>query len=184
MLEKELSMIVISLASLATLVPSPIDSPTWAAFKAGASFVPSPVTATTCPSSCRVSTRRFLSIGRARDMIFKSITLLRSSSSLSAANSGPVICWRSPSVGCQRPICRPISRAVPGVSPVTILIAMPASRHSLTAAGTSLRTGSAMATMPMNVSPSATTRPSRMTEPLSEGSSWQAKPSVRMAWFW
>ena len=43
----ELSTMVMSLASLATDVPSPIDRPTWAAFKAGASLVPSPVTATT-----------------------------------------------------------------------------------------------------------------------------------------
>lgn len=45
--EKELSMMVMSLASFATDVPSPIDSPTCAAFSAGASLVPSPVTATT-----------------------------------------------------------------------------------------------------------------------------------------
>ena len=43
----ELSTMVMSLASFATDVPSPIDKPTWAAFKAGASLVPSPVTATT-----------------------------------------------------------------------------------------------------------------------------------------
>ena len=47
MLPNELSMIVMSLASLATDVPSPIDRPTFAALSAGASFVPSPVTATT-----------------------------------------------------------------------------------------------------------------------------------------
>ena len=49
MLANELSRIVMSLASLATAVPSPIERPTWAALSAGASFVPSPVTATTSP---------------------------------------------------------------------------------------------------------------------------------------
>ena len=49
--QKELSMIVMSEASFATVVPSPIDSPTCAALRAGASFVPSPVTATTSPFS-------------------------------------------------------------------------------------------------------------------------------------
>ena len=45
--EKELSIMVMSEASFATEVPSPIDRPTWASFRAGASLVPSPVTATT-----------------------------------------------------------------------------------------------------------------------------------------
>lgn len=45
----ESSSNVISLASLATEVPVPIDKPTCAWFRAGASFVPSPVTATTAP---------------------------------------------------------------------------------------------------------------------------------------
>ena len=47
MLRKESSNRVISLASFATLVPLPNDNPTWAWCNAGASFVPSPVTATT-----------------------------------------------------------------------------------------------------------------------------------------
>ena len=46
----ESSSKVISLASFATEVPVPIDNPTLAWFRAGASFVPSPVTATICPS--------------------------------------------------------------------------------------------------------------------------------------
>ena len=49
MLLNESSRRVMSLASLATEVPLPIDRPTWAWFSAGASFVPSPVTATTAP---------------------------------------------------------------------------------------------------------------------------------------
>ena len=70
MLLNELSSMVMSLASLATAVPSPIESPTSAAFSAGASFVPSPVTATTSPRALSIRTKRSLSLGRARDMIF------------------------------------------------------------------------------------------------------------------
>ena len=146
MLENELSMMVMSLASLATDVPSPMDRPTWAAFRAGASLVPSPVTATTSPRFCRASTSRRLSMGRARAMIFRSVTRSSSSSSERAANSGPVMMLRSPSASVHKPIWRPISRAVPVVSPVTIFTCMPASRHSRTAGGTSARTGSLMAT--------------------------------------
>ena len=57
-------------ASFATEVPEPIESPTLAKLSAGASFVPSPVTATTSPRCCNNCTRRCLSSGRARDMIF------------------------------------------------------------------------------------------------------------------
>ena len=49
---KESSNSVMSLASFATDVPVPIDNPTCAWFKAGASLVPSPVTATTAPFCC------------------------------------------------------------------------------------------------------------------------------------
>ena len=163
MLEKELSMIVISEASFATLVPSPIERPTWAAFSAGASLVPSPVTATTSPQCCSISTRRFLSIGRALAMIFMSCMQETSSSSVSAAKSGPVMMLRSESDSFQSPACLPISRAVAGVSPVTILMSMPASIHSRIASGTSGRTGSLIATMPRKRSPAA-------------------KPSVRIPW--
>ena len=170
-----------SLASLATDVPSPIESPTWAAFRAGASFVPSPVTATTCPWRCRASTSRFLSIGRARAIIFRSITRSSSWLSVKAPNSGPVIMLRSVSEGCHNPICRPISFAVPGVSPVTILTFMPAFRTSSMAAGTSERTGSAIATMPRNSRLSAITLPSVIVaSPVLI--SCTANPRVRMAW--
>ena len=148
MLLNELSMIVMSLASFATEVPSPIDSPTCAAFRAGASLVPSPVTATTAPFCCNNCTRRCLSVGRARHMIFKSSTRSSASSSVKASKPGPVMMLRSVSPVFQVPICRPISLAVPGVSPVTILMSMPASRQLWTAAGTSARTGSEIATIP------------------------------------
>ena len=151
MLLKELSKIVMSLASFATAVPSPIESPTCAAFKAGASLVPSPVTATTAPRCCNKRTRRCLSVGRARHMIFKSITRSKAVRSSIASKAGPEIQFLSVSVGCQIPICRPISFAVPGVSPVTIFTAMPACKQCFTAAGTSGRTGSEIATMPKKV---------------------------------
>ena len=153
---------VISLASLATEVPSPIESPTCAALSAGASLVPSPVTATTSPLPCSSDTRRDLSCGRARDITFSRADTLAASSSLRAANSGPEIITEASSASVTMPTCRPISRAVPGVSPVTIFTLMPASIHSLMAAGTSLRTGSLMATMPINVMPCTLSAPLAM----------------------
>ena len=153
-------MIVISLASLATDVPSPIERPTCAAFNAGASFVPSPVTATTAPFCCSSCTRRCLSVGRARHMIFKSKTRSSASSSVNASKPGPVMMLRSVSLSVHVPICRPISFAVPGVSPVTILTSIPARRQLCTAAGTSARTGSEMATIPKYIKSTLSKRPS------------------------
>jgi len=66
----ESSSSVMSLASLATDVPEPIERPTLAKLSAGASFVPSPVTATTSPCCCNSRTSRCLSSGRARERIF------------------------------------------------------------------------------------------------------------------
>ena len=55
---------IISAASLATYVPAiPIAKPTSALFSAAASFVPSPVTATTWPSFINPVARRYLSYG-------------------------------------------------------------------------------------------------------------------------
>ena len=148
MLMKELSRMVMALASLATVVPSPMESPTCAAFRAGASLVPSPVTATTWSFFWSSLTSRSLSMGLARHMIFRSITRSSSSASGVCSNSTPVIRRSGVSSSVHRPIWRPISRAVPGVSPVTILMRMPASMQSFTAWGTSSRTGSEMAAMP------------------------------------
>lgn len=59
------SIIMISAAFFAISVPViPIAKPTSAFLRAGASFVPSPVTATTSPNSLRPVTRRYLSSGR------------------------------------------------------------------------------------------------------------------------
>ena len=126
MLANELSRMVISLASLATAVPSPIDSPTCALLRAGASLVPSPVTATTSPNSWSRRTRRSLSIGRARARIFSRDTRSSSSSSEREANWLPVRISSSEDPSSQSPICRAISLAVPEVSPVMILTVIPA----------------------------------------------------------
>lgn len=89
MLLNESSSNVISLASLATEVPVPIESPTCAWFSAGASLVPSPVTATTAPFCCKSCTKRCLSVGRARDIILRSVTRSSASSSVSSAKQYP-----------------------------------------------------------------------------------------------
>ena len=154
MLANELSRMVISLASLATAVPSPIDSPTCALLRAGASLVPSPVTATTSPNSWSRRTRRSLSIGRARAMILRRVSRALASSSVRASNSAPVMISSSVELSSQRPICRAISLAVPEVSPVMIFTPIPASRHCWIASGTSLRTGSMMPKIPCSCSPS------------------------------
>lgn len=64
-MELKLSSIsMISAAYLATSVPLiPIAKPTSALLRAGASFVPSPVTATTSPLSFKPVTRAYLSYG-------------------------------------------------------------------------------------------------------------------------
>lgn len=55
---------IIAADYLATYVPAiPMANPTSAFFKAGASFVPSPVTATTSPLSLRPVTKAYLSSG-------------------------------------------------------------------------------------------------------------------------
>ena len=163
----ESSSKVMSLASLATEVPLPMDRPTCAWFKAGASFVPSPVTATMACFCCSNWTRRCLSIGRARDMIFKSSTRSKASLSVNCANSTPVITFRSVSFSVHRPICLPISFAVPGVSPVTIFTCIPASKQRFTASGTSGRIGSEIATIPRKVNSVLYKRPSLKCDSLS-----------------
>ena len=66
------SKIIISAASLATSVPVlPIANPTSAFDKAEASFVPSPVTATTLSNSLKPSTKAYLSIALALAITFK-----------------------------------------------------------------------------------------------------------------
>ena len=64
--------------------------------------------------------------------------------------------FSSLSSGFHVPICLAISLAVPGVSPVTIFTSIPAFKHSATASGTSVRTGSEIATIPKKVRPLST----------------------------
>ena len=116
-------------------------------------------------------------------MIFKSITLFNASSSLNSANATPVIRFRSVSVsGFQRPIWRAISVAVPGVSPVTILMPIPADWHLATAAGTSGRIGSEMATTPKKFRSLAETSSVQSFGSFSP-TILNANPSVRIAIF-
>mmetsp|Transcript_6521 Transcript_6521/g.7340 ORF Transcript_6521/g.7340 Transcript_6521/m.7340 type:complete len:207 (-) Transcript_6521:1826-2446(-) len=79
---------MISAASRAISVPAiPIANPTSAFFKAGASLVPSPVTATTFPSSLRPVTSVYLSSGRERARTSKCSTTLANSSLLATISS-------------------------------------------------------------------------------------------------
>ncbi len=67
MLEKSSSVITRSAASRATSVPlRPMATPMLAARSAGASFTPSPVTATNSPAPCSARTTRSLADGVAR----------------------------------------------------------------------------------------------------------------------
>lgn len=76
----------ISQASLATYVPYiPIANPTSAFFNAGASFVPSPVTATTFPLSINPTTIAYLSSGRDR-LITSNLSII-----LSKAFAFPIV---------------------------------------------------------------------------------------------
>ena len=67
MVAKLSSVRIMSAASRATSVPlSPIATPMSALRSAGASFTPSPVIATTCPSACSADTMASLSPGETR----------------------------------------------------------------------------------------------------------------------
>ena len=67
MVAKLSSVRIITAASLETSVPvMPIATPMSAVFRAGASFTPSPVIATTLPFSLSSRTRRTLSSGATR----------------------------------------------------------------------------------------------------------------------
>ena len=132
-------------ASRATSVPrSPIAMPTSAALRAGASFTPSPVMATTSPLARSSCTRRSLCWGlrRAHRSTWRSRSLREASSSPSSC--APVMT----SGRSDRPTCWAMARAVAGWSPVIMITRTPARRHSASAAGTSVRGGSARATRP------------------------------------
>ena len=68
-------------AFLATSVPEiPIENPTSALAKAGASFVPSPVTATTYPWYFKPVTSKYLSSGELLASTFKCFVILSNTS--------------------------------------------------------------------------------------------------------
>jgi hypothetical protein len=67
---------IISAACLATSVPViPIAKPTSAFFRAGASFVPSPVTATTSPLSIRIKEQTSLEVLSQEDIYLQALIL-------------------------------------------------------------------------------------------------------------
>ncbi len=152
------SMRIIAAADFATSVPvMPIATPMSACLRAGASFTPSPVIATTCPRACRAFTRRSFCSGATRaKTAVRSATSGRSSSEI-FSRSRPD---RASSVPFSphpfRPICKATARAVTRWSPVIIFTAMPACWHLRTESIASGRGGSIMPCRPRNVSPSAT----------------------------
>ena len=116
----------ISDASFATSVPEiPIAIPISAFLSAGASLTPSPVTATTSPSSCNTDTTLILCLG----VIRANITSFSESFSL---NSLSLIRMNSlPSITTGFPLTSPISFAIATAvllaSPVIIITFIPAS---------------------------------------------------------
>mmetsp|Transcript_20074 Transcript_20074/g.50009 ORF Transcript_20074/g.50009 Transcript_20074/m.50009 type:complete len:407 (-) Transcript_20074:1182-2402(-) len=79
----------ISDACLATAVPDPMAMPMLARRRAGASFTPSPVIATTCPCALRSSTSRDLCWGSTRLNTVMFATASSWRSSLISSNSSP-----------------------------------------------------------------------------------------------
>mmetsp|Transcript_8943 Transcript_8943/g.20556 ORF Transcript_8943/g.20556 Transcript_8943/m.20556 type:complete len:238 (+) Transcript_8943:1388-2101(+) len=158
-IELKLSSIrMMSDASLATSVPAiPIEKPTSAFLSAGASLVPSPVTATTWAlqvDSLRPVTRVCLSCGDERARTLRKGQILSISSWLMVPSSfitrrrksGPSNTSSSP-LPVRMPHFRAIDLAVITLSPVTIRTSTPALWHFSIAAGTSGRTGSSIPTM-------------------------------------
>ena len=142
-------MRMMSEASFATSVPAMfIEKPTSAAFRAGASLVPSPVTATVSPISLRRRTRTRLSSGEERARTCSLGMISRCSCLLIFLNSGPSIA-RPP--GVKMPHSFAIAFAVLMLSPVTMRGNTPAMMQSATDSETPLRSGSWIPTRPRNV---------------------------------
>ena len=115
------SVRIITAACFETSVPvMPIAMPMSAFLRAGASFTPSPVMATTWPFLRRMSTRWTLSSGETRAMTPMSSIWRIASSSLMARNSAPVMARPS------MPSWRAIASAVTAWSPVIMRTWMPA----------------------------------------------------------
>mmetsp|Transcript_67068 Transcript_67068/g.112530 ORF Transcript_67068/g.112530 Transcript_67068/m.112530 type:complete len:442 (+) Transcript_67068:901-2226(+) len=145
--EKLSSIRTMSDAPTATSVPVFIAKPTSAIFRAGASLVPSPVTATMSPSCIRQATSTNLSVGllRASTRSFGMRLINLSGSSIAIArNWAPSMTSPSSTAfsGERMPHFLAMATAVFLLSPVTIRTEMPAWKQLRTAAGTSCRMGS------------------------------------------
>ena len=125
-------------ASRATAVPLPIATATSAPWSAGASFTPSPVTATIRWSARAARTRRSFCSGVDRATTWRSDSSAASRTSSQPATSSPVTI-RSAS----RPASRAIVAAVRGWSPVTTMTPMPAPLAMASASAIPGRMGSA-----------------------------------------
>ena len=146
---------IMSEASLATSVPViPMAKPTSAFLRAGASLVPSPVTATTLFSSLSPVTNMYLSSGVERASTFRFFAMARKAALLpisslrrpvslgssilrrppiSSLNYWPSMQTNSLSLSSwvRIPASRALAVAVSILSPVTILILIPAEKHLL-----------------------------------------------------
>mmetsp|Transcript_21739 Transcript_21739/g.73882 ORF Transcript_21739/g.73882 Transcript_21739/m.73882 type:complete len:215 (+) Transcript_21739:1245-1889(+) len=158
------SMRIMSAASLDTSLPAmPIATPMLPFFSAGASFTPSPVTATISPRRWQFSTMRSLCAGDTRA---HTICLWSSAAShLASCSSGvgsschsrmvsPLTTVASPESifsWSMMPICFAMASAVTGWSPVTMKTLMRARLHLATASGTPSRGGSMRDTRPAKV---------------------------------
>mmetsp|Transcript_11060 Transcript_11060/g.26837 ORF Transcript_11060/g.26837 Transcript_11060/m.26837 type:complete len:238 (-) Transcript_11060:1708-2421(-) len=186
------SMMMTSDAFLATSVPwMPIENPTSAFLSAGASLVPSPVTATVCATPVIIDawmpeTRRCLSSGveRARTRSWGQMRSMAScfSSPFSSCTRSrkvlPSMTAPGGSSGVTIPHLRAMARAVWRLSPVTMRTTMPARWQSLIACGTSLRSGSSIPTRHTSVSPVSSSTGERLAPSLAE-TARRARQSVR-----
>mmetsp|Transcript_94415 Transcript_94415/g.163178 ORF Transcript_94415/g.163178 Transcript_94415/m.163178 type:complete len:433 (-) Transcript_94415:1844-3142(-) len=150
------SISTISAAPVATSVPVRMANPASASFRAGASFVPSPVTATMSPWSMMHDTNSSLSVGLLRASTFN-LGMRRSSFSgsvvASSRNAGPSMTVPSSGsvFGERMPHFLAMAMAVFLLSPVTIRTEMPALLQLSTAVGTSGRIGSWIPITPIRV---------------------------------
>ena len=153
--------------------------PTSAFFSAGASLIPSPVTATTSPRAFSSFTTRIFTVGVLRAItlilgsIFCSRRSLTSSTSLASSATQP---------SASRSSSLAMAVAVTILSPVRIFTPTPALRQAATASYTSLRSGSAMATKPSKTISLSIRRWASFAEKssISANSLW-AKAITRMA---
>ena len=166
-----------SALSLATSVPvMPIATPILARLIDGASLTPSPVIATTSPSSRSASTMRILCSGATRANTSVNSTCCLSCSSVKSSSSAPLRTWW---LGFNSPIASAIARAVLGKSPVIMIVRMPALAAFARAGFTSGRAGSIIPTKPTKISPS-----SNFSRSSVSGRVWltlYATPSTRKA---